>query len=47
MTFKEAYQVDYDKIHETIDSIHVTKDRIYVKLLKEGKEVPLEKKVSL
>ena len=47
MTFREAYQVDYDNIHETIDSINVAKDRIYVKLLKEGKEVPLEKKASL
>jgi hypothetical protein len=47
MTFKEAYQMDYDHIHTVIDSINVSKSRIYVKLLKEGKEVPLEKQVSL
>lgn len=47
MTFKEAYQMDYDDIHKSIDSIHVTKDRIYVKLIKDGKDVPLEKPISL
>lgn len=47
MTFKEAYDMDYDDIHKTLDSINVTKDRIYVKLIKEGKEVPLEKQVNL
>jgi hypothetical protein len=47
MTFKEAYQMDYDHIHSVIDSINVTKSRIYVKLLKEGKELPLEKNISL
>jgi hypothetical protein len=47
MTFKEAYQMDYDNIHTALDSINVTKNRIYVKLLKEGKEVPIEKNISL
>lgn len=47
MTFKEAYTMDYNDIHTVLDSINVTKSRIYVKLLKEGKEVPLEKNISL
>jgi hypothetical protein len=47
MTFKEAYTMDYDNIHTVLDSINVTKSKIYVKLLKEGKEVPLEKNISL
>ncbi len=47
MTFKEAYKMDYDNIHTVLDSINVTKSRIYVKLLKEGKEVPLEKNIGL
>jgi hypothetical protein len=47
MTFKEAYQMDYDNIHQSIDSINVTKSRIYVKLLKGGNEVPLEKNINL
>jgi len=47
MTFKEVYEIDWDNIHETIDSINVTPQRIYVKLLKNGKEIPLEKKINL
>lgn len=48
MTFKENYaDMDFNDIHKTIDTINVTKSRIYVKLLKENKEVPLEKNVSL
>lgn len=48
MTFKENYaDMDFNDIHKTIDTINITKNRIYVKLLKEGQEVPLEKNVSL
>ena len=47
MTFKEDYKMDYDNIHSALDSINVTKSRIYVRLLKEGKKVPLEKNISL
>lgn len=48
MTFKENYAgMDFNDIHKTIDTINVTKSRIYVKLLKEGQEVPLEKNISL
>jgi len=46
MTFGEALDIDYDAIHEYIDSVNVTNSRIWVKVkLKEGwKE--LEKKVT-
>ena len=47
MTFKETYDMDFNDIHKTIDSINITKSRIYVKLLKDGKEIPLEKNISL
>ena len=47
MTFKENYEMDYDNIHSSIDSIKITKNRIFVTLLKDDKEVPLEKNVSL
>jgi len=47
MTFKEDYKMDYDNIHTALDSINVSKNRIYVKLLKEDKAVPLEKNISL
>ncbi len=48
MTFKENYaDMDFNDIHKSIDTINVTKSRIYVKLLKEKQEVPLEKNISL
>jgi len=48
MTFKENYaDMDFNDIHKTLDSINVTRNRIYVKLLKDGQEVPLEKNISL
>lgn len=47
MTFKEAYDIDFNKLHDIVDSINVTHNRIYVKLLKNGQEVPLEKTISL
>jgi hypothetical protein len=48
MTFKEEYaDMKFDEIHKVLDSINVTKSRIYVKLIKEGKEVPIEKKIDL
>ncbi|HEU0110153.1 MAG TPA: hypothetical protein VFQ73_04720 [Flavisolibacter sp.] len=47
MTFKETYDIDFNKIHEVVDSINVTPKRIYVELLKEGNKVPLEKAIDL
>ncbi|GAC1422461.1 MAG: hypothetical protein NVS1B13_15950 [Flavisolibacter sp.] len=47
MTFKEEYPIDFYNIHKVVDSIAVTRTRIYVKLLKNGIEVPLEKQISL
>jgi tricorn protease-like protein len=48
MTFQENYaDMDFNDIHKTLDTINVTKNRVYVKLLKEGQEVPIEKNVSL
>lgn len=48
MTFKENYaDMDFNDIHKTLDSINVTKSRIYVKLIKNGQEVPIEKNISL
>lgn len=47
MTFKEEYDIDWNNIHSTIDSVNVTPQRVYVKLLKDGKEIPIEKKIAL
>lgn len=47
MTFKKEFPIEFDDIHKVVDSIHVAKDRIYVKLLDNGQEVKFEKNVSL
>ena len=47
MTFKEEYPIDFMDIHKVLDSINVTRQRIYVKLIKDGNEIPMEKQISL
>jgi len=47
MTFKEEYKINFNKIHDVIDSVNVSHDRIYVELIKNGNKLPLEKKISL
>ena len=47
MTFKETYDIDFNKLHDVVDTINVTKSRIFVKLKKNGQDVPLEKTVDL
>jgi hypothetical protein len=48
MTFKEEYkEMDFNDVHKVLDSINVTRSRIWVKLIKEGKPVELEKKIQL
>jgi len=47
MTFKETYDIDFNELHKVVDSINVTHKRIYVNLLKQGQEVPLEKEINL
>jgi hypothetical protein len=47
LSFDKAYDIDFNKLHEMVDSIHVSKDRIFVQMIRDGKKVPYEKKVSL
>lgn len=47
MTFKEQYPIDFDKVHDVIDSINVSRNRVFVLLKKDGKPVPIEKKINL
>jgi hypothetical protein len=47
MTFGKALEIDYDAIHEYIDSVHVTPERIWVKVKVEDKWKELEKKIVL
>jgi hypothetical protein len=47
MTFDKAYDIDFNKMHEMVDSVHIAKDRIFVQMIREGEKKPYEKKVSL
>lgn len=47
MTFKEEYKIDFNNIHEAIDSVNISRNRIYIQLIKNGEKVILEKKISL
>lgn len=47
MTFGEATDMDYDVIHETLDSVNISRDRIYVKIKLQGKWEELDKKITL
>jgi hypothetical protein len=48
MTFKKEYEMDFNNIHKAIDTINVTRQRVYVKLIdKNGQEVEFEKKIQL
>jgi hypothetical protein len=47
MTFGQKLDIDYDAIHEYIDSVHVTIDRIWVKILVDKQWKEMEKKIVL
>jgi hypothetical protein len=47
MTFGKALDIDYDNIHKWIDSVHVTPDRIWVKVKIDGDWKELEKNIKL
>ena len=47
MTFGKALDIDYDAIHEYIDSVNVTRERIWVKVKIDGNWKELEKKITL
>jgi hypothetical protein len=47
MTFGQALDIDYDAIHEYIDSVNVTNSRIWVKVKIDNKWKELEKKITL
>ncbi|MGV3658131.1 MAG: hypothetical protein ACO1NX_09255 [Chitinophagaceae bacterium] len=47
MSFKEEYDINFNDVHKTIDSINISRNRIFVLLKKDGKDVPLEKQINL
>ncbi|MBL7720827.1 MAG: hypothetical protein JNK98_02415, partial [Chitinophagaceae bacterium] len=47
MTFGQKLDIDYDAIHEYIDSVNITNSRIWVKILVDKKWVEKEKNITL
>jgi hypothetical protein len=47
MSFKEEYDINFDRVHEVIDSVNISRNRIYVELIKDGRKTPMEKKINL
>lgn len=47
MTYKEEFKIDFNNIHEVIDSVNISRNRIFVQLIKNGQKLPLEKTISL
>jgi hypothetical protein len=39
-------EIDYDNFHAVIDSVNITRNRIFVNVIRNGKKVPLEKSIS-
>ena len=47
MPFDKEYDIDFNKLHDMVDSVKVTKDRIFVQMIREGAKKTYEKNVSL
>jgi len=47
MTFKEQYPIDYNDVHAIIDSINISRSHMFILLKKDGKDIPIEKSISL
>ncbi|HEY2720795.1 MAG TPA: hypothetical protein VGI82_03660, partial [Chitinophagaceae bacterium] len=47
MTFGKALDFDFDAIHETLDSVNITRNRIWAKAKINGEWKELEKTISL
>jgi hypothetical protein len=47
MTFGKAIEIDYDVLHESVDSVNVTNQRIWVKVKMDNGWKEIEKKITL
>jgi hypothetical protein len=46
MTLGKAIDIDYNAIHDHVDSVNITKDRIWAKVKIDDKWEELEKKIT-
>ena len=47
LPFEKAYDIDFNKLHDMVDSVNISKDRIFVQMIRDGEKKPYEKKISL
>lgn len=47
MPFDKQYDIDFNKLHESVDSVLVTKNRIWVQMIRNGEKKTYEKNISL
>lgn len=47
MPFDKQYDIDFNKLHEMVDSVKLTKERIFVQMIRDGEKKQYEKKISL
>ena len=47
LPFDKSYEIDFNKLHDMIDSVHITKDHIWIQMIRDGEKKVYEKKVSL
>jgi hypothetical protein len=47
MTFGKKAEIEYNAIHQTLDSINVTRNHVWVKVKLDGEWKVLEKNISL
>lgn len=47
MSFDKEYDIDFNKLHEIVDSVKVTNDRIFVQMIRDGAKKTYEKNITL
>lgn len=47
MPFDKKYDIDFNKVHELVDSVNITKGRIWVQMIRNGAKKVYEKKIGL
>jgi hypothetical protein len=47
LPFDKPYDIDFNKLHEMVDSVKLTKDRVFVQMIRDGEKKTYEKKISL
>jgi hypothetical protein len=47
MPFDKSYDINFNKLHEMVDSVNISKTRIWIQMIRNGEKKVYEKKISL